>query len=404
MTHARPNISPSQSPGRRRPARWLAAAALGALAVTATAAAQAQAATPAVHTRAAISRAATRLATTLHPIAVNTRNWSGKAGFGSRRPAWYLDDSGVIHLQGAAKQTNDVTAFAPLIGTLPAAARPAHSIYTIAHSFDGTFAGVEIDTSGEIFAIPPGGPAVKDFSFVSLEGITYRPSGSGFRIPLNTANWTGPAQGTTSRPPAWYADGSGVVHLQGAAEQISTSGSFADVIGALPAAARPAQDLYFVVNAGEDGYADLSIFTNGTINVISPRPPEGQNYELLSLESITYRPAGAGTPIAVNTANWSGSAGFDSRGPAWYKDSSGVVHLQGAVAQTSASGTGANQIGLLPPGAAPTHFVYTIVHTLNGTYADLAIEPNGEIDLIDPRPPMVMDFGFVSLEGVTYRR
>jgi hypothetical protein len=48
--------------------------------------------------------------------------------------------------------------------------------------------------------------------------------------------------------------------------------------------------------------------------------------------------------------------------------------------------------------------VYTIVHTFNGTYADLAIEPNGQLDLIAPRPPMVQDYGFVSLESITYRR
>ena len=37
-------------------------------------------------------------------------------------------------------------------------------------------------------------------------------------------------------------------------------------------------------------------------------------------------------------------------------------------------------------------------------YADLAIEPNGALALIDPRPPMVKDYTFVSLESITYRR
>ncbi len=48
--------------------------------------------------------------------------------------------------------------------------------------------------------------------------------------------------------------------------------------------------------------------------------------------------------------------------------------------------------------------MYTIVHTFNGTYADLAIEPNGTLALIDPRPPMVKDYTFVSLESITDRR
>jgi hypothetical protein len=109
-------------------------------------------------------------------------------------------------------------------------------------------------------------------------------------------------------------------------------------------------------------------------------------------------------PIALNLLNWSGSAGFGSRPPAWYIDKYGIVHLQGAVTQTSSSGSGANTIGTLPPAARPSHDVYTIVHTFNGTYADLVIQTSGAIDLINPRPPMVQDYTFVSLESISYRR
>jgi hypothetical protein len=44
------------------------------------------------------------------------------------------------------------------------------------------------------------------------------------------------------------------------------------------------------------------------------------------------------------------------------------------------------------------------VHTFNGTYADLSIDPTGQIRLIDPRQPMSKDYSFVSLEGVTYHQ
>ena len=36
------------------------------------------------------------------------------------------------------------------------------------------------------------------------------------------------------------------------------------------------------------------------------------------------------------------------------------------------------------PAACPSRVVYTIVHTFNGTYADIAINPNGQIDRIRP--------------------
>ena len=48
--------------------------------------------------------------------------------------------------------------------------------------------------------------------------------------------------------------------------------------------------------------------------------------------------------------------------------------------------------------------MFTIVHTFNGTYADLEVATNGDINIIAPRSPAVTDFSFVSLEGITYRR
>jgi len=80
------------------------------------------------------------------------------------------------------------------------------------------------------------------------------------------------------------------------------------------------------------------------------------------------------------------------------------VHLVGAAKQTTAAGSGHNLLGTLPAAASPNRVVYTIVHTFNGTYADLAISPNGRIVLIDPKPPAVKDYTFVSLESITYQQ
>jgi len=112
--------------------------------------------------------------------------------------------------------------------------------------------------------------------------------------------------------------------------------------------------------------------------------------------------------VSLNTLNWSANAGFGSASPGWYKEvglvDPDVVHLQGAVKQTSAIGLGANLIGVLPPAASPNRVVYSIVHTFNGTYADIAINPNGQIVLIDPKPPAVRDYSFVSLECITFQQ
>ena len=258
---------------------WLAAAALGTLAVLGAAtAAQAQAAQPA-----AVAAPLPKP----QPIALNLLNWSGSAGFGSRGPAWYQDSSGVVHLQGAVKVVNETGPNAPLIGTLPRAARPAQFVLLLAHSFDGTYASLEISPSGQITAIPSAAPAVTDFSFVSLEGLTYRPTGDGTPIAMNTVNWNGSVAGTFT--PAWYTDRYGIVHLQGAVTQTSTSGSGANTIGTLPPAARPSHDVYTIVHTFNGTYADLVIQTSGAIDLINPRPPMVGDYSFVSLESISYR-------------------------------------------------------------------------------------------------------------------
>ena len=85
------------------------------------------------------------------PIAVNTTNWSGSAGFGSTTPGWYQDSFGIIHLEGAAKQISLKPPLERVLGTLSPAARPSRNVFTIAHSFNGTYADIEIETNGTIF-------------------------------------------------------------------------------------------------------------------------------------------------------------------------------------------------------------------------------------------------------------
>jgi hypothetical protein len=81
-----------------------------------------------------------------------------------------------------------------------------------------------------------------------------------------------------------------------------------------------------------------------------------------------------------------------------------VVHLQGAAKQIKASGADRTTIGTLPPAAAPSWTIYTVVITDPGTHADPAIEPDGRIGVIAPRAPLVTDYTFVSLESISYRR
>jgi len=349
---------------------------------------------------AAQAHAAPDSLTRLMPIKINHSNWSASAGFDSRGPAWYKDSFGLIHLQGAVQQISNAGAGAIVIGTLPRAARPAKFVFTIAHTFNGTFAGLEVAPDGKIIVLPPSFPAVHDSTFVSLEGVVYRLTGRGNPIKINSKNWI---IDSCCRHLTWFADSSGVVHLQGAVTQIS-GGPNANLIGTLPPAARPARNLFTIVQIFGGNYADLAIETTGQIALIDPRPPAAKDYSAVSLESITYRRSLHAGVLTLNSQSWTSKAGFDSRRPGWYLDKDGIVHLQGAVHQTSTINKGANLIGMLPAAAAPRATVYVIVHTFDGTFADLAIAPSGQLALITARPPLVSDYTFVSLESIAYRR
>ena len=136
---------------------------------------------------------------------------------------------------------------------------------------------------------------------------------------------------------------------------------------------------------------------NGQIILIDPKPPAVKDYAFVSLEGITYEQFLPVPNLIKANAYWSTNAGFGSSAPAWYEDGSFDVHLQGAASQTVS--TASNVLGTISPGAPQNRVIYTIVHTFDGTYADIAINPNGQIALIDPRPPAVKDL-LVRLTGV----
>jgi hypothetical protein len=245
-------------------------------------------------------------------------------------------------------------------------------------------------------------------------GAAYAAPASAAGVPVTpialTSDWSGHA-GFGSSGPGFFVDNSPepqVVYLQGAVRQVSTKGVTPDIIGVLPFADRPDRSVFEMVATGNGTYAEIEIDQFGDIGVFPPHSPAGQDFAFVSLDGISFERllSNVNVPVTVNTANWSASAGFDSVAPSVYTDGSGIVHLQGAVTQTSAPATGPDVIGTLVPAFRPNFDLFTIVPTFQGTYADLFISAaTGQIILIGPRvpaDPAVQDNHFVSLEGITY--
>ena len=113
--------------------------------------------------------------------------WSPDATFNTAIPAAYDDADGGVHLEGAVTwPANQPQPTGPtVIGTLPPGLEPLYNAYEIAHTNFGTYADVEITGTitseitpgapppGQIIPIPPRPPAAQDYSFVSLEGISW---------------------------------------------------------------------------------------------------------------------------------------------------------------------------------------------------------------------------------------
>jgi hypothetical protein len=354
-------------------------------------------------------------------MTVNAANWSGYAGWGSRFPAWDMDSQLVVHFQGAVRQISTSGPDANLLGWTGQpgylnAGAPNHNLFTVVHTGSGTYADLVIKPSGEIWLMPS--PNTNS-AFVSLEGISYYDlygtcQSCVHTFPVNATNWSDNA-GWGSTPPGYYVDNNNTVHLAGAATRFSTQSGSPNLIATLPLSLAPWRDVYTIVHTGSGSYADLDINPLGQIWLM---PSPNTNTAFVSLESITYSLQGFTNPgssypgflpLTLNPTNWSPHACCNSTGPGWYKDNNGIVHLIGAVTQLANTGGSPNFIGTLPYPASPTSYIYTIVHTGNGTYADLVIGPNGQIWLmpatgfVAPGVPAHTDTTFVSLESITFQ-
>ena len=345
--------------------------------------------------------AASASAYSLNPL-TPAAGWSAKACCNAGPPGWYQDAFGIIHLEGAVSQT---TPGGPqLVTTLPPAARPNRNVFVTVHTLAGTYANLAILSNGQVSVISPDPKFTKDLGFVSLENITYQPAN---RLPttpimLNGGNWSQSA-GFSTVIPQWYKDGSGTVHLEGAARQ-TLFGANSNFLGQLPHAAAPLHEVTTIVHAGSGTWAQLFILPDGRMFTNSINGGFPSDLHFLSLEGVSYNASPFINDASgnLNTANWAPAFGF--AGPGWFEDGAGIVHLQGEVTQISPIGPNAGLILTLPSFLAPNRAIFTIVITADGAYADVAILPTGQVVIAFPdRSPARNDFGFLSLDSITYQ-
>lgn len=92
--------------------------------------------------------------------------------------------------------------------------------------------------------------------------------------------------------------------------------------------------------------------------------------------------------------SWAAAGAPSDEGVSFYKDSWGIVHIQGSAEHSGANG---GTIFTLPSGDAPAKDLYLAVYGAGGTAAYVQITNTGEVNIFGPSQT------FVGLTSVTFR-
>jgi hypothetical protein len=225
---------------------------------------------------AGISYPAPTLATT--KLSLENGWQSSDSQWGTGDPS-YSVSNGMVYLSGSLHQQ---TGSKQVFGVLPPAARPAHTLYLSAYTYNGTIGLLEIGTSGTMYAYFGGAQ-----QYTSLAGVSF-PVASATMTKLALINGWKSAQPTYGTGDPSYSVKNGVVHLSGSLVQ-PQAGATGQMFAVLPQAARPTNYLYIkteVYSGSTANTGTVVITPNGEMYAYSLTASQAQQYT--SLAGISY--------------------------------------------------------------------------------------------------------------------
>jgi hypothetical protein len=268
----------------------------------------------------------------------------------------------------------------PTAGTYPALYPYEHttSLFDVTTGSDGSCSPAYLCTAEPGYDGPTGGGTPRGTAAFTLRDAL---------TPLSPLNgWTGGPFGT-AQPAATVL--SGIVHLHGA---IATTGTN-PVAFTLPAALRPATNVYVPVDLCNAAKGRLDIQPTGTVTVQAEKSFASAQC-FTSLDGASYALT-ATTPLTPLNG-WTG-APFGTSQPA-ATVISGVVHLKGAIA---ANGSTNPVVFTLPPALRPATNTYIPVDLCNAANGRLDIQPNGTVT-VQAESSFAAAQCFTSLDGASY--
>jgi hypothetical protein len=214
---------------------------------------------------------------TTHKLALEDGWESSNAEFGTGDPS-YAVSGGMVYLSGSLHQPTGVS---EISATLPAAARPAHTMYLTVYTYDGTLGLVEIEPNGTMYTYMGGAQ-----QYTSLAGISFPAAADTVhKLALDNGWVSGEPAHDTGDPSYWVSGG--VAHLSGSVYQPSGT---SQIFAVLPKADRPAHDMYIqvmVYTPDNTSYAGtVLIEPDGAMWAYSQAPGNAQQYT--SLAGISF--------------------------------------------------------------------------------------------------------------------
>jgi hypothetical protein len=214
--------------------------------------------------------------TTMHMLSL-VNGWQGNV-YGDGDPA-YKVTGGVVHLTGDLHQPSGSN---EEFAVLPAAARPARTLYLNVDTYGNTTGVLRIYPDGVMQAYQGNGQNVTSQDLTSLSGVSF-PAALTATRPLSLLNgWQSSQSAYGTGDPSYTVTG-GVVYLSGSVNQPSGTNEEFTV---LPRAARPAHDLWIMTYTYDGAVGALEITTSGVVDAFNYSGNAAQQYT--SLSAISY--------------------------------------------------------------------------------------------------------------------
>jgi hypothetical protein len=311
--------------------------------------------------------------------------WTG-APYNTLAPATALV-SGIVHFRGAIKTTG--TNAVPF--TLPTGRRPTSTVYLPVNLCNATKGRLIVASNGTVTVAAEGGAWANAQCFVSLDGVSFAVSATGF-TPLTLKNgWTHAPFATRNAAVIRIGE---VIRLQGAIA--TTTGNTNMNALRIPTEFMPSFDAYMPVDLCSGTKGRIRVEITGELTV-SAENGAGNATCFVSLEGVSWglNPSVEGWSCVGATNGWTG-APFATRHPCVRNDS-GIIRLIGAAATG-----GTNPVPVqLPLGVRPSKDTYVEVDMCNAAQGRVLIQPNGDVT-VQGKSGFGVAACFTSFDGVWF--